>query len=338
MIGIMKNIIFIILIICFTTKLYGQCRINQTNPSSFLKEIKELRANKEYSEIIKIIQVKMDSDSAKVWHYYQLACFHSLKKDTIKSFNYLYKAIKMGAYGDDILSDTDFEPLHSTKKWRSVKDTLIIIYLNRYPDIKNKDLSVKLWLMGIDDQSTRSLRSNYKKPFPDYNTREWKKLNRQFRKEAKKRTKFILSLINEGYYPLYSDVGQEAADAALFIIQHSQKKKLFKKALPLLKDAVENKEANGVNYALVLDRYLMRTNKKQIYGTQYWRYSIDTTDEMSDLEFWPIENENEVNKRRASIGLDPIEEMARKRNILYDYKEKRIIVKNKRIRKKFHIE
>ena len=320
----MKNPFLIILsFFIFSTSFaqIGSCRINLVNPQSYLKEVDSLRQAKKYDLIINDLKKRIKSDSTQMWHYYQLACYYSLKKNIKKSFSYLYKAIEMNACGDDILSDTDFEILHNTKQWKLLKDTLVQIYLNKYPDINKKELSVKLWLMGIEDQSTRSLRRNLKKKSPPQNSKEWEQLNKLYIQKTKERSQFIMSLVKKGYWPLYSDVGEEAGDATLYIVQHSNNKRLFKKALPLLKNAIEKKEANGGNYALMIDRYLMMSNKKQIYGTQIINYRDETNNNnWSGNVFWPIENEKEVNKRRKSVGLQTIEEYGIRFNIKYIYK------------------
>jgi len=42
----------------------------------------------------------------------------------------------------------------------------------------------------------------------------------------------------------------------------------------------------------------MSEGKKQIYGTQ-----LRTDDVTKELKLWPIENEEEVDQRRAAVGL-----------------------------------
>lgn len=84
------------------------------------------------------------------------------------------------------------------------------------------------------------------------------------------------------------------------------------------------KEANGRSFAMMLDRYLMHKNKKQVYGTQLVQYRIrdkksENYGKMSDWGFWPIEDEKNVNSRRESIRMQPIEEYAKQVGINYKY-------------------
>jgi len=62
---------------------------------------------------------------------------------------------------------------------------------------------------------------------------------------------------------------------------------------------------SGSNYALLLDRVLVHEGKPQIYGTQ-----------AKSFEYWngkepvlePIEDETNVDKRRAKLHLPPLSE------------------------------
>lgn len=315
----MKKLLFIIIILhTFPLSIlaqFGACRKNQVNPKDFLKEVDSLRDSKNYEKIISILQDKIQQEKEDVlWHFYQLACCYSLKGDTTMAFNYIHKSIELGAPGDDILSDTDFENLYQTAGWAEIKSILVKNYLDKYPKIKNKLLSTDLWLMGIEDQASRSLSANFKKKNTLLNEYE------KYKKEHKKRTDFVRALIKKKYWPLYSD-GEEACSAALLIVQHSGDNKLFKKALPLIKDAVINEQASSRDYALVYDRYLMRKNKKQVYGTQLFRTcnNIQPDRICTEMAFWPIKDEFNVNARRKEIGLEPIEEAAKQFGIEYIY-------------------
>ena len=53
------------------------------------------------------------------------------------------------------------------------------------------------------------------------------------------------------------------------------------------------------------DRILVNSGEKQIYGTQfYWEES----DGQKILKFYPIEDESNLNQRRAEMGLGTFEE------------------------------
>jgi hypothetical protein len=60
-----------------------------------------------------------------------------------------------------------------------------------------------------------------------------------------------------------------------------------------------------MDLALLQDRILMRQGKKQLFGSQVV-FNKDT----GAPEFYPIEDEKNVNARRTKIGMEPLEEYA----------------------------
>jgi hypothetical protein len=57
---------------------------------------------------------------------------------------------------------------------------------------------------------------------------------------------------------------------------------------------------------------LTKQGKKQIYGSQ-----LKTNEKTGKYEFYPIEDEPNVNKRRVAIGLEPLEEYAKRFGLDY---------------------
>jgi Family of unknown function (DUF6624) len=78
--------------------------------------------------------------------------------------------------------------------------------------------------------------------------------------------------------------------------------------LPLVEAAYRQKKLQGQDYALLLDRVLVAEGKPQIYGTQAKNF-----DQWKGGEpvFDPIEDEANVDKRRAEVGLFPMAEYRR---------------------------
>ena len=74
--------------------------------------------------------------------------------------------------------------------------------------------------------------------------------------------------------------------------------------------AVVEKEANPNYYAMMIDRYLMENKKKQLYGTQLRGKTEVVNGEFvaKDYYLYTLEDEPNVNKRRAELGLKPLEE------------------------------
>ena len=62
---------------------------------------------------------------------------------------------------------------------------------------------------------------------------------------------------------------------------------------------------------------LMGEGKKQIYGT-----GLRTDDVTKELKLWPIENEEEVDARRAGVGLPPMAEYLKTMGMIYNPPQK----------------
>jgi hypothetical protein len=112
-------------------------------------------------------------------------------------------------------------------------------------------------------------------------------------------------IIAEIGWPGKSQVGRDGAEAAFLIIQHSDTE-VQKKYIPLLRAAVEKKEAKPSWLALMEDRIRVNDNQPQIYGSQL--HFDETT---KSTVFYPIEDEKNVDIRRAKVGLQPIAEYAK---------------------------
>ena len=129
----------------------------------------------------------------------------------------------------------------------------------------------------------------------------------------------IEKIINEFGW-LGKDIIGTKGNATLFlVIQHSNQKTL-EKYLPVMRDAVKNGKAYPSDLALLEDRVALGQGKKQIYGSQ-----IITDDKTKKPTIAPIENEEEVDKRRAEVGLEPLAEYVSRWGIKYEPKKSKKI-------------
>jgi hypothetical protein len=119
-------------------------------------------------------------------------------------------------------------------------------------------------------------------------------------------------VIKQHGWPGKSLVGKEASQAAFLILQHTDLIRQ-QKYLPLLKKAARKGEARPADVAMLEDRVLVRSGKKQIYGTQVH----SGPDTGGKLILAPIEDEEHVDKRRASVGLMPLKDYLKHFGIEY---------------------
>jgi hypothetical protein len=106
----------------------------------------------------------------------------------------------------------------------------------------------------------------------------------------------VISLIENCGMPTLAEVSEIQMSANWLVFQHSNNANR-KKYLPMLKVAAEKGDLSRKQIAMMEDRILMLDGKPQIYGTQILNDSLYTI----------IEPEK-VNKRRAEIGFEPLED------------------------------
>lgn len=269
---------------------------------------------------------KKEIDTANYYNYYQLSCYYSLLKNESMAFSNLEKAIKKGAKGEDILTDSDlFFLKNNLKKWNEIDTLLKKQYLQRNPKIKNLNLGYELWLIYIEDQRFRSYRKNYK--LQDRPSIDIEKHNENLIR--------VKEIIKKQGWPKYSDVGIEGGDAAFFVFQHDNAKQM-KRILPLIIESGKAGEADLTKAALMIDRYLSYTEHVQIFGTQSFK-RIKPGQKASDipLQLYPIADEENLIKRRNSIGMKDFYENCKLIGVEYKPIEQQTDYKKIRIKSKW---
>jgi len=166
--------------------------------------------------------------------------------------------------------------------------------------ITNLALREELLLMVERDQSVRNELIGKGADHPDQAMQE---KMRSIDADNLARLKVILQKYG---WPGPGLVGKDGADAAFLIVQHADYDHAFqKKMLPLIRKEYLAGRQSGNNYALLLDRVLVREDKPQIYGTQ-----LKPFDSWNGKEpvFFPIKDEANVDKRRAKLHMQPLSE------------------------------
>lgn len=115
-------------------------------------------------------------------------------------------------------------------------------------------------------------------------------------------TERMRAIIRQYGWPGLSLVGRDGTEAAFLLVQHAELS-FQKEVLPLVEKSYKKGELSGQSYALLVDRVLVGEGKPQIYGTQAKHFSQWKGHEPV-LE--PIEDEANVDKRRAEVGLFPL--------------------------------
>lgn len=110
-------------------------------------------------------------------------------------------------------------------------------------------------------------------------------------------TAWLTELTTRRGWPGCTLVGKDGAHAAWLLAQHAdpQSQRAF---LGLLRAAVDAGEASTTDLAYLKDRVRMHAGQPQLYGTQFIH-------DKQGLRPWAIEDPENLDQRRASVGLGP---------------------------------
>jgi len=138
---------------------------------------------------------------------------------------------------------------------------------------------------------------------------DWKNY---FEVVRKRNTERLKEIIKEYGWPGFSLVGKDGSRAAWLLVQHSDHDLEFQKqTLELLKKAVEKGDASKRNLAYLTDRVRRHSGEPQLFGTQF---------EQKENGEWgpqPIEDPENLEKRRKEFGLEPFSEYEKRMEELH---------------------
>ena len=162
----------------------------------------------------------------------------------------------------------------------------------------------ELEIIYADDQTDRNKLSQF--PPSSEETKDlWEKIDK---KDSVNLVKVVSILERYGWLGI-DDVGKLGNSALFLVIQHSDLATQMK-YLPLMEEAVKAGKASLPNYALLKDRVLIRSGAKQLYGSQI------SQDIKTGLKYvLPIDDVENLDKRRAEVGLPPMKDYLKNFNM-----------------------
>ena len=242
---------------------------------------------------------------------YAAACCWALANIPDSAFYQLYRiATKANFKGmEQILGDTDLFSLHKHKEWLPLIE---IIKQNKEKAEKylDKKLVVQLDSLGRIDQQFRAALNHY-----NWGTNAYDSIVHLMSYYDSLNTIEVAAILDKYGWLGPEVVGEDGSSTLFLVIQHAQIPTQIK-YLPMMREAVKNGKAFAGNLALLEDRVALRQGKKQIYGSQVMR-------DMETGKFFvqPLEDPENVDKRRKEVGLQPLAEYLMHWNIIWDTKE-----------------
>lgn len=162
------------------------------------------------------------------------------------------------------------------------------------------ELGAELVEMGAADQAVREKLG----PFlasGNFQSDAFKALAQEMASIDAGNLKKLSQIVARSGWPDMAVVGSDASNSAFLILQHSPHE-TQQELLPIFREAVRAGKARRDHLAMLEDRILAKAGKKQLYGTQI------TAGPDGNPRVNPIEDPENLNVRRAAVGLPPMDE------------------------------
>ena len=241
---------------------------------------------------------KLNAGKAYCDDRYNAARSWALAGNKDSAFVQLFKVATLYDYTNysQISTDQSLSSLHNDKRWGSVTD--IIKQNIGETDVKlNRGLVILLDSVYREHHSHRLTEISIKNQFGT-NSKE----SDEIRKKIREKDNVNLAIV-ESVLEKYGWLGKEVVGfignyAIVLIIQHADLK-AQEKYQPMAREAFKKGNIDAYDYALLEDRIALRQGKQQIYGSV-----IIAKDNKNHIA--PIEDSENLDKRRAELGLKPI--------------------------------
>lgn len=280
----------------------SSCKYNQSKPYDFscnndsnliISRADSLKKAGDLPAAIKLYKMSYNESKASNIAY-SLAYSYALLENRDSSFHFLTKAVRCDSSLYRLFSGELFS-LMEDPRWKEIKELQMKKFEAKFGAFSNRNLTGQLLELKMRDQAYYYQVSTKPDSVDFYWSLKYKINEENLDK--------VEQIIKEYGWPRKSYVGIDASSGVFIVLQHCGKIDIMKKYLPLLQKLVKEGEADGSQLALMVDRINKHEGRKQVYGTQV---SYDTINKVYFLD--NVIDPDNLNKRRAEMGLEPIEE------------------------------
>lgn len=309
-----QSVIFLVFVIS-TTLIFGQD--NNKEYSRFAKKADSLYKVRDYknaafafSEAFKSIGWKGSQRDR-----YNAACSWALAGVLDSAFFQLDNIVTKQNYTNyaHITSDPDLNSLHQDERWKPLLES-IKQNKDKAEANLNKPLVAQLDSIFSADQKCRIQIDTIKKQYG------WESTQMKAHLKLINKIDSINLIKVKQILDKYGWLGAETIGAngnlTLFLIIQHADQVTQEKYLPMMREAVKKGKASAYNLALLEDRVALRQGKKQIYGSQ-----IGSNVESKTYYILPLEDPDNVDKRRSTVGLQPLAEYVKQWQIQWDVEQ-----------------
>ncbi len=242
---------------------------------------------------------------------YNAACSWAQAGNKDSAFFMLMRIAEKANYSNlpHLVVDIDLTSLHNDSRWSKLCE-LVKQNKDKEEANLNKPLVATLDTILQDDQADRMKIDDVRKIY-GVNSKEVNELWKIINKKDSVNLEKVKKILDQYGWVGPDIVGYSGNNTLFLVIQHSDIA-TQEHYLPMMREAVKNKKAQGSALALLEDRVALRNGRKQIYGSQIGinkdgTYYIDA-----------MEDPDNVDKRRAEVGLNPLAEYVKHWDIKWD--------------------
>lgn len=239
-----------------------------------------------------------NDDKGYITDRYNAACSWALDGEPEAAFKQLFRIAESGNYAnyEHLTSDADLNSLHDDPRWEKVC-ALVKATKDKVEANYDKELVAILDTIYETDQEPRR-----RLMAAERGSEDWQAALRDMIKYDSINTIKVMNILDERGWLGADVIGGKGNQALFLVIQHADLE-IQLKYLPMMREAVEQGNARANSLALLEDRVALRQGKLQIYGSQ-----IGTIPETGENYVLPLEDPDQVDQRRASVGLGPLAE------------------------------
>lgn len=285
--------------ICLLALLLAHCVATAQSYAELVKEASAAYHAKEYQKSAALYRKAFDIEKKSAIDLYNAACSASMAGDVRGAFEFLHAAVENGWTNlYHLKKDPDLVVLHSYSTWSEILKTL-----QEKIDVieANYDRPLQKQLLEIFEKD-QEIRRQFIAALQQYGyqSKEADSLRKIMVVTDSINLAAIKSILDEKGWVGESKVGAQGNQTLFLVIQHSDLK-TQQHYLPMMRDAVKQGNARASSLALLEDRVAIGEGRRQIYGSQ-----IGRNERLNKHYILPLEDPDNVDKRRADVGLEPL--------------------------------
>ena len=297
--------------VCFVCLLtYGQ------DYKALVSSANDSYVKKEYGKSVELYEqaFKLTHDSRS--DLYNGACSAALTNKPDLAMKWLNMAFDEGYVNiRHMKTDSDLTLLHDTESWKALlskmQEKVDHIEANYDKPLQNKLLAI------FDDDQKYRMQINEVGQKYGFESNEIKTLWKTMEEKDSLNLLEVKTILDQHGWVGEDKVGGQANAALFLVIQHADLP-TQQKYLPMMREAVKAGKAQPSSLALLEDRVALGEKRRQTYGSQIGEDSTGTSYVL------PLNDPDNVDRRRATVGLGPLADYVKRWGIIWnaaDYKK-----------------